>query len=176
MNSKQRAWIAAAVKSLQAAGSWTGRIHLHKHLFIAQVLNAAEIPFDFELHHYGPYSFELDSDIASMEAFGDLDKNYPQPGYGPSYELTDLGKESLEDLTKTELQTAKKVAERIADFGSGDLELIATCLWVRLKERESDPRVIVPRVQEIKPKYPLSRIRWALGEADQIRAALPQMN
>jgi uncharacterized protein len=175
MNSKQRAWIAAATNSLRAAGSWTGRIHLHKHLFIVQVLGAAEVPFDFELHHYGPYSFELDSDIASMEAFGDLDKNYPQPGYGPSYELTDLGKESLGDLSEIELQVAQKAAKKIADFGSGDLELIATCLWVRLKERESDPSVIVPRVQEIKPKYPLSRIRWALDEADEIRAALPQL-
>jgi uncharacterized protein YwgA len=172
MNNKQRAWIAAATQSLQKVESWTGRIHLHKHLFVIQVLGLAEIPFEFELHHYGPYSFELDSDIAEMEAFGELDKDYPQPGYGPSYQLTGSGRQSLSELTSREQQAADDVAAKLADFDSSDLELIATCLWVKLRELENDPDLIVPRVCEIKPKYPRSRIRWALTKAEELRSSI----
>lgn len=90
MKNKQHAWVAAATKALADTGSWAGRTHLHKHLFITHALDLAAIPFDFELYHYGPYSFELDSVVAEMEAFGELDKRYRKPGYGPSYEVTSL--------------------------------------------------------------------------------------
>ena len=83
MKSKQHAWIAAATQSLANKGSWTGRTHLHKHLFITHALGLAVIPFDFELYHYGPYSFELDSVVAEMESFGEMEKRYRMVGYCP---------------------------------------------------------------------------------------------
>ncbi len=172
MNRKQRAWIAAAVQALRRTGSWTGRTHLHKHLFVVQTLQLADVPFEFELHHYGPYSFELDAAVAEMEAFGDLDKEYPQPGYGPSYELTEFGNEALAEFSQQELEAAKSIANRLQNLGSSDLELIATCLWVEVREKHDDPHTIVPRVQEIKPKYSLNQVNWALDKARELRTSV----
>jgi uncharacterized protein YwgA len=168
----QRGWVAAAAKSLRERGSWTGRTHLHKHLFIVDVLGLADVPFDFELYHYGPYSFALDEAVAEMAAFGELDKEYSQPGYGPSYELTPLGEDALAELSPGDEQSAARIAQAIAGFSSTDLELIATCLWVELREGELDSEVVVPRVQEIKPKYTLARIRWAINKANSLRDSL----
>jgi uncharacterized protein YwgA len=172
MTNKQRAWVAAAAKSLAGTESWTGRTHLHKHLFIVNALGLAEVPFEFELYHYGPYSFELDSAVAEMEAFGELDKCYPRPGYGPSYETTELGKEALAELSPEEVAVAANVASKLAQFDSADLELIATCLYVEVIEDENDDNLIVPRVKEIKPKYPVAQIEWALGRARRLREEL----
>jgi uncharacterized protein YwgA len=172
MKDKQHAWVAAATKALAEAGSWTGRTHLHKHLFITDALGLGRVPFDFELYHYGPYSFELDGVVAEMEAFGELDKRYRKAGYGPSYAITSLGEETLAELDADELDVSDKVAAKLARFDSADLELIATCLHVEVVEEEDDDDVIVPRVKEIKPKYSVSQIEWALGRARRLRKDL----
>jgi uncharacterized protein YwgA len=172
MTDLQRAWVAAATSSLANAGSWTGRTHLHKHLFVVDALELAEVPFEFELYHYGPYSFELDSVVSEMEAFGDLEKRYRKAGYGPSYETTSLGDEALDELDRGDLAVARKVASRLAQFDSSDLELIATCLYVEVKEAEDDDDVIVARVKEIKPKYSISQIDSALDQARRLRRRL----
>jgi uncharacterized protein YwgA len=172
MTNLQKAWVAAAAKTLADSGSWTGRTHLHKHLFIMNALHLAEVPFEFELYHYGPYSFELDSVVAEMEAFGDLDKSYRKAGYGPSYETTAFGDEAISELDSHDLSMAASVASKLSDFDSSDLELIATCLYVEAVEEEDDDDVIMQRVKEIKPKYSGGQIEWALSRARQLRAEL----
>ena len=172
MTNQQRAWVGAAAMTLSEAGSWTGRTHLHKQLFITGALGLADIPFEFELYHYGPYSFELDGVIAEMEAFGDLEKRYRQPGYGPSYEPTAFGKDAAAELSAREREIASTVAAKLACFDSSDLELIATCLYVEAIEEEREDAVIVQRVKEIKPKYSTSQIEYALRRERQLRAEL----
>jgi uncharacterized protein YwgA len=169
MTNKQRAWVAVAARKLGRAGSWTGRTHLHKHLFIVKSLGLAKVPFEFELYHYGPYSFELDGVVAEMEAFGDLNKTYRRVGYGPSYEATALGKEAIAELDPEEVSAAKAVAAELAPYDSADLELIATCLFVEIIEGETADELIVPRVEVIKPKYSVSQIERALKCARKLR-------
>jgi len=174
MTNRQRAWVAAATKTLAEAGSWTGRTHLHKHLFIVHALRLGNVPFDFELYHYGPYSFELDNAVAEMETFGDLEKRYRQAGYGPSYETTAFGVEALSELGTEEYVVAEAVASKLARYDSVDLELIATCLYVEVVEGETNDDLVLPRVKEIKPKYSVSEIEWALSRARQLRQDLEQ--
>jgi hypothetical protein len=107
-----------------------------------------------------------------MEAFGELDKRYRKPGYGPSYEITSLGEEALAELDIDELRVSKKVAAKLARFDSADLELIATCIYVEVVEGEDNERAIVPRVNEIKPKYSVSQIERALSRARRLRKDL----
>jgi hypothetical protein len=164
-----RAWIAGSVKKLNDVKSWTGRIHIHKHLFLTQVLELAEVPFQFELYHFGPYSFQVDYVIADMETFGELDKQYSKPGYGPRYFTTDLADAELSPGDEDALQ---RVADQIRTFNSSDLELIATCLWVERREGETDDQVIIDRVKEIKPKYPAPQIRTALLQSRTVAAQL----
>jgi uncharacterized protein YwgA len=172
MTELQRAWVAVAAKALADSGSWTGRTHLHKHLFITQALNLAKVPFEFELYHYGPYSFELDSVVAEMEAFGDLEKRYRRAGYGPSYETTAFGEEAIAELDDDEVSVAETVASKLAGFDSSDLELIATCLYVEAVEGADDDDVIMQRVKEIKPKYSVTDVESALVRARRLRAKL----
>jgi uncharacterized protein YwgA len=172
MTDKQKAWIAVAAQSLRDNGSWTGRTHLHKHLFVLHVLGLAEVPFDFELYHYGPYSFALDAAVAEMETYGDLDKEYRKRGYGPSYAVTELGEDAIKQLSLADRQAAKRVAKHLKNFDSSDLELIATCLWVERSEGITDPELSMPRIQEIKPKYSLGEIQVALKQAHGLIAAL----
>lgn len=156
------AWVARAVAALNKHGSWTGRIHLHKHLYFTKELELAKPPFDFALYQYGPYSYELDVEIAQMELYGQLTKSFPSPGYGPRYRLSDLGVEEAKELTASDQEALERVAEAIKDSDSQALELQATCLWVLNNEKVFDEAPLIDRVKQLKPKYGKDRIEKEL--------------
>jgi uncharacterized protein YwgA len=165
------AWIIAAADALNQHGSWTGRVHLHKHLFIAQVLGLADPPFKFVLYDYGPYSFELDEQIVDLELFGQLLRSYPQPGYGPKYEPSLQGRNSAQ-LRPEEQEALERVASELGRRSSKDLELIATCLWMKKRENKSDNTAVVSAVHEVKPRYSEPEITNALREAEKLEESL----
>ena len=166
------AWVAATVGCLQSRGSWTGRIHIHKLLFLLNEWGMASPPIRFELYLYGPYSFDLDRAIGLMEVFGQLDKTYPQPGYGPSYELDRGFDELSEPFEQGDREAIDQIALQIATEDSRMLELMATCVWVENREGvEEDPR-IVEIVQQIKPQYQAQEVESALEQVRELRQRL----
>ncbi len=170
--SKTAPWVLAAAHALNEQDSWTGRVHIHKHLFITQVLRLAVPPFDFVLYDYGPYSFELDEEIVNLEMFGFLSRSYPQPGYGPRYEPTALGLSEARSLPESDCEAIKRVAKAIGGRKSLELELIATCLWFERKEGVSDRNEVVRQVTQAKPKYDEETIRRQLDDAHALIKSL----
>ena len=162
-------WVSAAVEELRRADSWTGRIHVHKCLFLVRLLGLAKPPFQFEFYRFGPYSRQLDSRFSGMEALGQLEKDYPQPGYGPQYRSCEKLPESLDPSDRTAVQ---KVAGAFGTRDSRELELLATCLWVERQERVTGDEPIIARVQELKPKYEREEIRPALQDARRMAEEL----
>lgn len=167
-------WITAAALALNKHGSWTGRMHLHKHLFVTQVLGLARPPFEFVLYDYGPYSFDLDREIVDLEMMNHLARSYPQPGYGPRYEPTAHGFAHVNSLPESDRDAINRVAKQFGNRKAQDLELIATCLWVERKEDITDDDALVTKIQKIKPKYDEPTIRDALANARALRDALMQ--
>lgn len=163
----REAWIANTVESLRRHGSWAGRIHIHKLLFVVKELGLADVPFDFELYHYGPYSFELDSAIEDMQLYGLLDRVFQHPGYGPKYALTQAGQSVARSPAFQQSPVVDRVAQFFGTKSSKDLELMATCLWVK---RHGDARSlsedeVIERVRIIKPKYTVEEIRFAYSQS-----------
>lgn len=171
-NADRAAWVAAAADALRRHGSWTGRVHIHKHLFMTQVLRLADAPFEFVLYNYGPYSFELDAQIVDSELEGILSHSYPKPGYGPSYEPTLRGLELADSISPELRTTINRVAKELRDRNSQDLELIATCLWMERKENILDEPRLVERVKQVKPKYDVPKILEAIENSRTIASAL----
>ncbi|MBU0638701.1 MAG: hypothetical protein KKB50_07545 [Planctomycetes bacterium] len=161
-------WALAAAAALRRHGSWTGRIHIQKHLFITKVLGLAAPPFEFVLYDYGPYSFELDESIIDLELFGLLGRSYPLAGYGPQYEPTHEGLRACEKLDEHSRDAIERVAAQLGSRKSQDLELIATCLWMEREENLADRDEVVQQVAQLKPKYSEETIRERLEEAHKI--------
>jgi uncharacterized protein YwgA len=168
------AWIAAAAEALNRHGSWTGRIHIHKLLFVAKALDLAKPPFEFVLYDYGPYSFELDDQAIESEMMGEITRSYPRAGYGPRYAPTLRGREASAALRQRDRDAIGRVASQFGSRNSQELELIATCLWMERRERVTDDDALVARVMAVKPKYKEEgpAIRKALNDAREIAAAL----
>jgi uncharacterized protein YwgA len=152
----ESAWVLRAVDELRRNGSWTGRTHLHKLLFMADRLLDVAQPFQFELYRFGPYSYELDEHLRLLEGVGLVDREQRREGYGPSY-VARQGWESAiaEHLStgSTDLAKLARIAQELGSLKTADLEVIATCLWAARDEGISDDSAIVDRVLQLKPRY-----------------------
>jgi|GEM_PF-3148695 len=166
------AWVAASAETLNEHGSWTGRIHMHKLLFVADVLELAKPPFEFVLYDYGPYSFDLDAEIIDAEMTGVVARSYPKSGYGPRYTPTLNGKEVARSLPNAQRDALRQVARCFGGRTSQDLELIATCLWMERREAVRADDEIVEHVRAAKPKYDEQTIEQALHDTRKIAQQL----
>ena len=154
----ESAWnsIGRAVSALNQAGSATTRTHIQKLLFFAGIWEEPQVyPFEFVLHLHGPYSFDLDREIMSMEAFGKV-TSVPDPaGYGATYstEIVDTGGEF------------QRLADWLGPKSSRQLEALATSEL--LKRRGSSD--VVAEVVTIKPHLSAKEVEQAITEVAEHR-------
>ncbi len=166
--SRKADWVKAAFRCLHAKKSWCGRIHAHKLLAIGDLLGVIDQPFKFTLYQYGPYSFDLDSEIARLEAFGVLDVQFTKPGYGPRYTVV---QDDCEGADKA-FEGLERVAEKVGSWPSKKLELVSTCLWAAVKENMRGDEEIVNRVKALKPRYSKQEVQEALESAKGLQKDL----
>lgn len=169
----QSAWALQAIDELRRVDSWTGRIHIHKLLYLGSRLLDIKTPFEFELYRFGPYSFDLDDTIRDLSVADLISREYRHPGYGPTYSSRDGWRKSVpHSLDPTTIGQLQHLAKEIGSKQGGNLELIATCCWVEQDNDISDDDEIIRRVRELKPKYNEETIRKGLQEYRQLRQAL----
>src|SRR5262249_16039135 len=84
------------VNRLREQGSWCGETHLQKAFFILQDISKSNFGYKFIIYKHGPYSFELNSELAAMRAANILEFKFPKEGYGPSIQATSFGERVYE--------------------------------------------------------------------------------
>jgi uncharacterized protein YwgA len=57
MDYKKASLVLAVIRSLKQHGSWTGKTHVQKSLFLIKAATQIDVPFTFVLFKHGPYSF-----------------------------------------------------------------------------------------------------------------------
>ena len=160
--------LASVVQMLDEAGSWTGRMHIQKLIYLAQEWLGLPSGYEFVLYQRGPYSFELDADVRAVRSIGAVDIN-PAPPYGPSYFRTSLG-ETISKLSPIETELNDKLIALASDLGpktASELELLATTHYVLHGDYESD-KDIVRRVVSLKPQFTPDDVEDALEQVRQL--------
>lgn len=118
------------VRVLSAAqGKVIGRTKLQKTTFLMGVAGLLDAPFEFEYHHYGPYSEELTQDVRASQLFGNLKESHEYTAFGTPFSVFTLGEEALEtvDPIASEFVAITNSAESIV------LELAATAAFLKLE-------------------------------------------
>jgi uncharacterized protein len=132
-----------------------GRTKLQKLVFFLQDL--APVPkYRYELRHYGPYSYELSSDVERLASLGFIDTQEDQSGYG--YHIYP-GHRSLVDsemLVRFE-QAINQVVENFASLETAQLEIMSTIRFVdeilASKGRRPQQAEVLDLVWKLKPHY-----------------------
>ena len=131
--------VAALLKA--AGGQLVGRVRLQKTVYLLDQLGL-ESGFDYDYHHHGPFSRDIDNAVADAEAFGLIEEKFGRRQVDGArysiFKLTDEGYElpaMIGHLDEGELQ---RLLQRFRDANVTVLELAATANWLVEEEKQDD--------------------------------------
>jgi uncharacterized protein YwgA len=157
---------------LTRQGSWCGETHVQKASYFLQHLLGVPLGYEFIFYKFGPFSFDLGSDLAAMEADDLVKLQVRRPGYGPTIVPTEDSVALRERYPVTLDQYAEQlefVSRRLGNKTVTELERLATALWVtRELGAGSDAAERAKRVCELKPHVSPADAAAAVREFDQI--------
>ena len=168
MKQRQREAVLAALASeLRQHDSWCGETHMQKATYVLQELLDVPLGFDHILYKYGPFDYGLRDELALMRADGLVETEQVR-GYGPRLRVTEGGeRQLLKRWPKTVSSYRRRlsfVAKRFGDKGVGELERLATALWVRREHPDATVEEQARRLHEIKPHVGVDRAQEALDQ------------
>lgn len=133
-----------------------GKTKLQKLVYFLQQLDA-DLGYRFELHKYGPYSYDLAGDLSVLENL-EVIRVHREPG-GSGYQISEARRpvdvsEALLRRTETALN---RVVGTLAPLGAQELEVMATVHFIAqaLRRRNREPRreEVLDIVKSLKPSY-----------------------
>jgi uncharacterized protein YwgA len=155
-------------------GSWCGETHVQKSSYFLQHLLDVPLDYDFIFYKFGPYSFDLSSELAAMEADELVKLRVRHPGYGPTIVPTEDSKTLREryPITLGKYEGAVEfVSQKLGTKTVTELERLATALYVsRESGADSGVSYRAKRICELKPHIGLEDARAAVAEYDRIAA------
>lgn len=164
----EREHIVAAVVAA-AGGKLTSRIRLQKSVYLLDQLGL-DSGFDYDYHHYGPYSRDLDNAAEDAKAFDLMDEEYAyRVRDGARYSIFRLKRDvkAIEQAYgKLGREKTVELARRFAQTNVTILELAATVDWLWREEKISDWQ------SEIKKRKSIKTENGRLDQALELLVAL----
>ncbi len=165
--SERRALVCRLVKAMREAGSWTGETHIQKCLYFLQNLMNVPSGYDFILYKHGPYSFELQREMAVMGARFQLDLE-PRYPYGPSVILGPRGENDLGLVSQYDT-SVEFIAKELSTEVVTSLERLSTAFLVQLRYPDLKAQDVALEINKIKPHIPIPQARESVEEIDELR-------
>lgn len=157
----------AVITALAQTSENLGRTALMKYCYFLQVVKGVPLGYRFSLYSYGPFDSEVLSDLGTAESLGSVDSSvvYFPGGYGyrikpgtHAEKTIQLGSNFLSEH-RADLDWLRR---EFGGWSPGDLELSSTLVYSDREAEDAGERLTVlqlsKRVNELKPRYPLSRI------------------
>ncbi len=169
MQFDKHALILAVVEGLKQQGSWTGKTHVQKALFLLDASGALQIPFQFVLYKHGPYSFDAEAELEQMKSYAALDSKTVEgygvvlsPGANASYV------KRLHPLPGADQEAVDFVCRSVGRKTVAELEPLATAAWIRTREAVVEPDAVVERLRQLKPHVGIREAEEADREVRRI--------
>jgi hypothetical protein len=167
----QRTVLVGLVKRLADKGSWAGETHVQKAAYLLAELRNIDFNFDFILYKYGPYSFGLHDELATMCADDLMERFLPDPRYGPQL-LVRPGGVRLEQRLRTAAQRYGEALDWITDIlagrGVADLERLATAMWMTRQDPDGSVQSRAQGVVDVKRHISLDDAVGSVEEIDRL--------
>lgn len=153
--------VAAVIAA--AGGQLIGRVRLQKTVYLLDRLGLNS-GFDYDYHHYGPYSRDVDNATVDAKAFNLIDEDFEhRRSDGAMYSIFKLKAEAkAEAFGRLSPDRAAELVRLLANTNVTVLELAATIDWLCHREGEVDWR------REIKKRKGLKVQGGRLDKAIQL--------
>ena len=164
---ERRALICRLVKEMRQTDSWAAETHIQKCVYFLQAMLKVPVGYEYILYKHGPYSFDLQRELAVMRARFQLDVE-PRYPYGPSFTLGIRGELDL-DLVTQYKSAVNFVATEISTRKVGGLERLSTALFVQVENPDLKVWEAAKRINELKPHISITDAREAIDEIVQLQ-------
>jgi hypothetical protein len=150
---RKAAQILNVIRRLRAHGSWTGKTHVQKSVFLLKAASEIDVPFAFVLYKHGPYSFEVEAELEQMLSYAAITSEPDPNGFGvvlkpgPGVNFVDCGA----PLGKDEEAQVERICQFVGKRNISDLERLATAAWIREQEGIRDTHTVACRLNQLKP-------------------------
>ncbi|MCS7166610.1 MAG: hypothetical protein RMI91_06425 [Gemmatales bacterium] len=172
--SEKAAILLEMIAQLQQRGSWCGHTHMQKAVYFLQELFGNFLGYRYVLYMYGPYSFDLVTDLLRLRADYLVGLDYKVPGYGPGMVITEFGqrlRQRLKRVVERHRPVIEFVAQCLAAKNVAELERLATALYVTRTCAESTSlEQRAEKLVELKPRLTVEDALKALREVDDLLA------
>ena len=170
--SSRCALVVQLAKRLRDRGSWCGETHLQKALYILQDISKSNFGYKYVIYKHGPYSFDLNSELAAMRSANILQFHFPREGYGPSIVPTEFGRRVYE-ANQENVRDYDRFVDFVADWFAGsdvrNLEKIATAYFVTLKNPRLPVAERARKINFLKPHVDIIAAEQAVQAVDAKR-------
>jgi len=162
MDEKQR---MAIIQYLVEHLAQPGKVKLQKATYFLQEAMNVPLGYDFVMHYYGPYSFELDNTLEEMQGRDILKVTVRLYPTGKDYEFSPGKNEQGMEFPSGYKAKVERVTNFFKSLNAQKMELCATIHFVQsiLKERGTyfNKSSVAKEVRELKPKFSVQIIeKW----------------
>lgn len=171
----RRSLIVALIQQLNRRGSWSGSTHVQKCAFFLQHLYGLDMGYSFVIYHYGPYSFDLEEELALGRWQGWVTVEPDPSGYGVHYQPGTNHPEGGSGLSDAHRRVVDAVVDRLGGLRVRQLELLATTYYLQkgLDGRIRDEEKLVADVLALKPHFDQEDVQKAIQELAEIERMSP---
>jgi hypothetical protein len=167
MQFDKHALILGVVEGLNQHGSWTGKTHVQKALFLLDAAGLLKVPFHFVLYKHGPFTIDFETELEQMRSYAALKSDTVEGCYGvrlsPGANAPLVKR--MSPLPDTTLQAVAFICQFVGRKGVVELEPLATAVWIRTREGRVHTDEVAMRLHELKPHVPLHDAENADREA-----------
>ena len=141
--------LSRIISGLQDAG----KIQLQKLIYFLQEAFGLPTEYVFRMHHYGPYSEDLDTDMTRLKVTGYVSIDPDLDGYGFHVKPVDVPDQNWESLVAPYGKQINQVLKLFGDRPASELELAATIHFVDHLLKEASHEQVIETVISLKPKF-----------------------
>lgn len=131
----------------------TGKIRIQKLMYFLQEIFDAPTNYSFRMHHYGPYSQELETDLARLRSSGYLSVKQDSQGYGYHVCVEDKPEDSWSEFIDPYRSGLESVIELLGSKQTSQLELMATLHFANKISNYPSQQKLIEIVHGLKPKF-----------------------
>jgi uncharacterized protein YwgA len=155
-----------------------GRTAVMKLCYFLQTLRKVPLGYRFTLYSYGPFDAGVLSDLSTAEALGGIESKTVLYSGGYGYEISPAGRRrSVKSLgsgfIKKHGSDLQWVVEQFGNFGSADLELLSTIVYVDRESAQAKarrtPEELAERVHEVKPHFTKPYVRQKVAHLQELK-------
>lgn len=169
--SEGQRFLIALIRILNLEGSWSGGTHIQKCAFFLKELWHLPVKYSFVIHRYGPYSFDLEDELAILRCQGWIKAQPGIGGYGVHYRIGPSIEFTETDIPNTaESNAIRSFVGSLGKLNVRELELYATTFYFKkgVDGRKRSDETTIKDVIALKPHFKALDVDRALHRLSKL--------